>query len=343
MEIRLAPFNFRIYHTKGTDNVVADSLSQMFEGREVSEQEGGFLATMQRLPLVYASLEEQQKEEPLCKGMLEALMKGDPAAAKFRLHNSLLYYQPKDAKNKQCVAPTILRLMLKYFHDSPMSRHLGIFNTWNKIGRKFYWPKMKEDIFRYVRQCDLCQRAKPAQNTKVGLHQATPTSYPLERVFIDFMEPLVRTKKRNQAIFVVVDSFSKFVAFYAVRNITSAIVCEILENRYFTAYGVPKSIVSDIAKVFMSKALLDFCFQLGIKRIKSTPYYPHSSVAERVNRNLKAALKVFHQSQQKWDQDLHLLAFAFNTALHEGAKFCPAKLFLGRELATPLESVWDLT
>ena len=37
-----------------------------------------------------------------------------------------------------------------------------------------------------------------------------------------------------------------------------------------------------------------------------------------------------------------MLAFSFNTACHESTKFCPAKLFLGRELATPLESVWDL-
>jgi hypothetical protein len=44
-----------------------------------------------------------------------------------------------------------------------------------------------------------------------------------------------------------------------------------------------------------------------------------------------------------WDEDLHLLAYAFNTACHESTKFCPARLFLGRELATPLESVWDLT
>jgi len=111
---------------------------------------------------------------------------------------------------------------------------------------------MKEDIFWYVHQCDLCQREKPAQNTKVGLHQATPASYPL--VFIDFMGPLVRTKKGNQAILVVVYSFSKFVAFYPVRQITSAIVCEILESRYFTAYGMPKLTVSDNTKVFKSKA-----------------------------------------------------------------------------------------
>ena len=40
---------------------------------------------------------------------------------------------------------------------------------------------------------------------------------------------------------------------------------------------------------------------------------------------------------------MHLLAFAFNTAVHEGIMFCTAKLFLGRELVTPLEGVWDLT
>jgi len=102
-------------------------------------------------------------------------------------------------------------------------------------------------------------------------------------------------------------SFSKFVAFYPVRNITSNIICEILGSQYFTAYGVRKSIVSDSAKVFRLKAFYNFCFRWGIKRINTTPYYPQGSLAERVNRNLKAALKIFYQqSQQKWDEDLHL-------------------------------------
>jgi hypothetical protein len=136
------------------------------------------------------------------------------------------------------------------------------------------------------------------------------------------------------------DSFSKFVAFYPVRNITLAIVCDILESRYFTAFGMPKSIVSDNAKVFRSKAFYDFCFRWGIKRINTTPYYPQGSLTQNINRNLKAALKTFHyQSQWIWDEDLHLLAFSFNTACHESTKFCPAKLFLERELATPLDRV----
>jgi len=34
--LRLAPFKFRVKHTRGVDNVVADALSRMFEG-ECSE------------------------------------------------------------------------------------------------------------------------------------------------------------------------------------------------------------------------------------------------------------------------------------------------------------------
>jgi transposase InsO family protein len=124
----------------------------------------------------------------------------------------------------------------------------------------------------------------------------------LAESFIDFMGPLVGTKKGNQAILVVMDSFSKFVAFYPVHSITSAVVCDVLEHKYFMNYGVPKSLVSDNAKVFKSKLFYDFCFQWGIKRINTTPYYPQASLAERVMRNLKAALRIIHnQSQKMWD------------------------------------------
>ena len=70
--------------------MVAD-LCWMFEGREVSEQ-GGLLATIQGLPLVYTS-----RDDPLCKDVLGTLKRGDPAAAKFWLHNLFVInrWQPK--------------------------------------------------------------------------------------------------------------------------------------------------------------------------------------------------------------------------------------------------------
>jgi hypothetical protein len=166
----------------------------------------------------------------------------------------------------------------------------------------------------------------------------------MERLFIDFVGPLVRTQRGNIAILVIVDGVSKFVTFCPVRKISAQVVLDCLERVYFPAYGTPDSIVTDNAKVFRGKQFRDLCFRWGIEHITTTPYYPQASLAERVNRNLKSALKIFHhESQTAWDVNLPWLSVAFNTAVHERTKSTPDKLFLGREMKTPLEVRWDLS
>jgi len=102
--------------------------------------------------------------------------------------------------------------------------------------------------------------------------------------------------------------------------------------------------VTDNASVFRSKLIRQLCFKWAVTHNTTTPYYPQGSLVERVNRNLKAALKVFHsESQNKWDEDLPLLSVGFNTAIHESSKFTPDVLFLGREIKSPLLTRWDLS
>ena len=92
------------------------------------------------------------------------------------------------------------------------------FKTTQKIAGNFYWPKMRTEIFDYVHRCDLCQRLKPAQNTRVGLHSDNLFSEPTERFLIDFMGSSTRSKRGN--ILVVSDAFSKFVFFFPVQKIS---------------------------------------------------------------------------------------------------------------------------
>jgi transposase InsO family protein len=160
----------------------------------------------------------------------------------------------------------------------------------------------------------------------------------MERLFVDFVGPFTHTKRGNLAILVVVDGFSNFVFFFPVRKISSQVVSGCLERVFFSpAFGTPTSVVTDNAKVFCCKQFRDLCFRWGITHITTTPYYPQASLAERVNRNLKSTLKIFHhESQSAWDEDLPWLSLAFNTAVHESTKCTPDKLFLGRELMCPL-------
>ena len=176
-------------------------------------------------------------------------------------------------------------MLLHYFHDAVLSGHLGTRNTFFRIARNFWWPRMRGEIFQYVNSCELCQRAKPAQDARVGLHSSTPSSTPMEKLFIDFIGPLTRTKRGNAAILVVLDAFPKFVFFRAVRRISAQKVCDCLEGIFLPAYGTPISIVTDNARVFCGRMFKDFCFRWGIHHITTTPYYPQVSLAERANRN----------------------------------------------------------
>ena len=75
---------------------------------------------------------------------------------------------------------------------------------------------MRAEVFAYVRKCNLCQRAKPAQDMQIGLHDAHPPSRPMEKAFIDFVGPLKRTRRVQNAILAILDGFSNFVIFHPV-------------------------------------------------------------------------------------------------------------------------------
>jgi hypothetical protein len=212
VDFALASFKFKVKHTRGVDNVVADALSRIFEEACGNTPEMNCAVLLEPLPLVYSSLEDRQKEDSFCKDLRDKIQAGQGGVDNFQVQRDRLCYYPKGARRRRWIVPVSLRpMLLKYFNDSVLLGHLGARKTFQKIATNFWWPKMRAEIFNYVRRCYLCQRAKPAQDTRVGLHSANPSSQPMEKLFIDFVGPLTRTKRGNLAILVIVDAFSKFV------------------------------------------------------------------------------------------------------------------------------------
>jgi hypothetical protein len=169
------------------------------------------------------------------------------------------------------------------------------------------------------------------------MHQARVVTRPLEKVFVDFVGPMVRSCAGNQAIFLILDGFSKFVAMYPVRRVKLKVVVDILFKRYFPYFGLLKFLVSDNAAVFRSRLFYNTCFSWDIRHVTTSPYYPQASQVERFNRNLKVALTIYHNFQHdRWDKNLHSLQMTFNTNSHELTGATPASLFLGRQLEDPL-------
>jgi hypothetical protein len=154
--------------------------------------------------------------------------------------NGAVEYQASRSRPKRYLLPEGLRpMVLAYFQSSHLSAHLGVAKTLNRIARVFYWPDMRTEVCTFVRKCQDCQRAKPALDTRVGLHSSEVVTRPIERIFIDFVGPIVRSQKGNVAILVVLDGFSKFVSMYPVRRISSDVVKTCLIERFFCSIWGP--------------------------------------------------------------------------------------------------------
>ena len=67
-----------------------------------------------------------------------------------------------------------------------------------------FWHKMRSDVENWCKSCDVCaSRKAPFQQYNVGV--------PLERVAVDILGPLPKTKKGNKYMLVVGDYFSKWM------------------------------------------------------------------------------------------------------------------------------------
>jgi hypothetical protein len=190
--LRLAPYKFKTVHLSGKSNVVADCLTRQFE--DPSEQSFSGLV-LQHLPAAFQSIREHQIKDPFCSDLYQKIKQKDPAVRNFRFNNTIVYFSPRTKSRRYLVPQGLRPMILDYFHDSMLSAHLGVAKTLHRVSKVFYWPGIRPDVVKYGRQCDVCQRAKPAQNTQVGFHNSPIVTKPMERIFIE--NPLLQQDSRN--------------------------------------------------------------------------------------------------------------------------------------------------
>ena len=100
------------------------------------------------------------------------------------------------AVKHQIVVPSSYRPhILSVVHDTPMSGHLSINQTYQRISEHFYWSNFRKDVVEFCRSCHTCQVVgKRNQNLPKALLQPIPAfEEPFSRVIIDCVGPLPKT------------------------------------------------------------------------------------------------------------------------------------------------------
>ena len=113
---------------------------------------------------------------------------------------------------------------------------------------------MKQDITKYIMECDTCGRVKADHMRTLGFMQALPIPiWKWEDISMDFVVGLPRTSRGYYSIWVIVDRFTKSAHFLSVDTRDSAKKYAKLHfDRIVTLHGVPLTIVSDRGLVFVS-------------------------------------------------------------------------------------------
>ncbi len=260
----------------------------------------------------------------------------------FCVMNDLLYRKTGD--KLQVVLPVSVRnTVMTLGHSIPWAGHLGRRKTHCRISKHFYWLGMSKDIAEFCKACPECQYSGIRKPRKVPLIPLPVIGVPFQRLGMDILGPLERSKTGYKYILVICDYATRFPEVFPLKNIKAKAVASCL-IQFFSRVGIPKEILTDRGTNFMSQFLQQVYQLLGIKGLKTTPYHPETDgLVERFNQTLVQMLRKFvNEVGTDWDQWLPYLMFAYREVPQASTGFSPFQLMYGHEVQGPLFLVREL-
>ena len=207
--------------------------------------------------------------------------------------------------------------------------HQGMENMLSKLLTDYFWPKMKDDVRDFVRNCSICSLVKPtfvSAELKPYLLDA-----PMQLVVTDYIGPLP-SDGGYRYILVIMDAFSRFPETYPVRDLTATTFISKFRD-FFSRYGFPDAILSDNGPQYRSREFLDYLRPFNVKKVFTNTYRPSSNgLCERFNGSLQKKMKCLlleHSLKPtSWTRVLPTASMAVRNDVNRTTGYTPSQLFL---------------
>jgi len=161
---KLMGLDYLIQYRKGKENIATDALSTCHE-------EGSSAAMTKVVPQWYQEVIDNHEGDEKLKPLLEGLTLGADVGNGYTLNKGMLRYQARVVIGDKS---DLKRKIFQALYESPMGGHSGEQNTYLRVKRVFYWPRMKSEIKELVQACDTCKRCKSKTVAYLGLLQPLP-------------------------------------------------------------------------------------------------------------------------------------------------------------------------
>jgi hypothetical protein len=283
---KLFGYDYEIIYKKGKDNVVADALSWKYE------DEGSFFSLSFIVPDWLQAVHQEWLQDPKSSHLIQQLQNKAQAPPGYSWLQDELRYKGRLYLSKQS---KLKFTVLSELHATPIAGHSGFTKTYDRVKHSFFWEGMKQDICKFVAECEVCQHNKGETVKSPGTLQ--PLLIPpaiWKDISMDFIAGLPKSGNKS-LIMVVVDCLSKYAHFCALHNpFTTSTVAQIFMDQVFKLHGMPNSIVSNRDPTFTSNFWQELFKLQGTQLHLSSAYHPQTDgQTEVVNKCLETYLRCF--------------------------------------------------
>lgn len=349
-------YDFTLQYHPGKANVVADALSrrthfiatlkvrewkmmqELVEARPHTQHRaarGTLVANLRIGSRWREEIIKGQSEDAYVKSKIDTLQEAEEGGFSMGMDGGLRFnlrlYVPEGKAVRQ--------KLLGEAHCSNYTVHPGSTKMYRDLKREYWWPNMKKEIAEFVSKCHTCQRVKIEHQVPGGTVQ--PLEIPVwkwEHITMDFVTSLPRSRKGNDAIWVIVDRLTKTAHFLPIRmTMSMEVMAKLYVEEIVRLHGVPVTIVSDRDSRFLSRFWKSLQEAFGTTLSYSTAFHPQTDgQSERTIQTLEDMLRACALDLAgTWEEHLPLIEFAYNNSYHSSIGMAPYEALYGRPCRSP--------
>jgi hypothetical protein len=126
-----------------------------------------------------------------------------------------------------------------------------------------------------------------------------------------------------------------------MKLVASKDVINFVKEHVIHRFGIPQTITIDGGSVFISEEFKKFATDMGIKLIRSSPYYAQANgQAEASNQSLiKLIKRKIDEHPRRWHEVLSEALWAYRISCHGATRTSPYHLVYGQDAVLP----WEIT
>ena len=141
--------------------------------------------------------------------------------------------------------------MISQNHDSIYASHPGRKRTLDVICIRYWWPRMRQDVDKHVRECDECQRRKQGHEYRAPLGEVREPTYPFETTSMDICGPCPLTPRKNKYLLTFICNFTKYAEAIPIPDMTAEVCARGYATQIIARHGTGSILVTDHGRSFV--------------------------------------------------------------------------------------------